>query len=107
MRKANKTGGAIEITTFKLAGYTCKQFIAANADIDIWLKQQAGFVSRQMAEYEDGTIYDMLIWDSVSNGRLSMTRLMSEMAHSPVHDMIDQGTVSWRIAAVKHHVKNQ
>ena len=35
---------AIEITTFKLAkGLTAKDFVAANADIDDWLKVQPGF----------------------------------------------------------------
>ena len=29
---------AIEITTFKLAGHSCAAFIAANADVDAWLK---------------------------------------------------------------------
>ena len=52
---------AIEITTFKLDGQSCKAFIAANPDVDEWLKRQPGFRSRRIAERDDGTIVDMLI----------------------------------------------
>jgi hypothetical protein len=99
-----KNKSAIEITTFKLAGYTCKEFITANADIDEWLKAQPGFQSRRIAEQEDGTIVDMLVWDSVAKGTDAMHRIMTEMGHSAVHGMIDQGTVSWSCIPVKHVV---
>jgi biotin carboxylase len=98
----NKQG--LEITTFKLKGHTCKEFITANADIDEWLKAQPGFQSRWIAEQVDGTIVDMLIWDSVRAGTDAMQRIMTEMGHSAVHDMIDQGTVSWSCIPVKHQV---
>ncbi|MCW3089785.1 MAG: hypothetical protein JWP81_854 [Ferruginibacter sp.] len=58
--KPNKKEG-IEITTFKLRGYSSEECIKANADIDEWLKQQPGFQSRRIAEKEDRTIVDMLI----------------------------------------------
>ncbi|WP_038484546.1 hypothetical protein [Collimonas arenae] len=96
---------AIEITTFKLAGYSCAEFAEANAELDDWLRQQPGFQSRRMAEQPDGTIVDMLLWDSVAKGTASMHRLMDEMRYSPVHSMIDQETVSWNIAPVRHHIK--
>jgi hypothetical protein len=99
-----KKKDAIEITTFKLAGYTCRDFIAANADIDEWLQQQPGFKSRRIAEWSDGTIVDMLIWDDAANGRNAMHRLMDEMADSPVHAMIDHSTVSWNVATVQHEL---
>ncbi|MDQ1166144.1 hypothetical protein [Flavobacterium sp. SORGH_AS_0622] len=37
---------AIELTAFKLRGFTTKQFIEANAAIDAFLKRQKGFRSR-------------------------------------------------------------
>lgn len=95
---------AIEITTFQLNGGTCQEFIAANAELDIWLARQPGFQSRTMAEQKDGTIVDMLFWDSVAQGTASMHRLMDELRDSPVHGMIDQDTVSWSIAPVRHRV---
>lgn len=95
---------AIEITTFKLAGYSCADFIIANAGVDVWLKRQPGFQSRRLAEREDGTIVDMLIWDSVAHGTDAMQRLMDELADSPVHEMIAQDTVSWTVAPVRHRM---
>lgn len=95
---------AIEITTFQLNGCTCQEFIAANAELDVWLARQPGFQSRTMAEQKDGTIVDMLVWDSVAQGTASMHRLMDELRDSPVQGMIDQDTVSWSIAPVRHRV---
>jgi hypothetical protein len=34
---------AVEVTTFKLNGYSCRQFIGANAEVDAFLKRQPGF----------------------------------------------------------------
>jgi hypothetical protein len=104
MNKKNKLTGGLEITTFKLNGHTCKEFIAANADIDSFLKRQPGFQSRKIAEQEDGTITDMLTWDSVQDGTHAMHRLMDEMTHSAVHTMIDQSTVSWSCIPVMHQI---
>jgi hypothetical protein len=95
---------AIEVTTFKLKGHSCKEFVTANADIDAWLKRQRGFRSRRIAERDDGTIVDMLIWDSAEDGRKAAGGIMTEMGHSPVHGMIDQSTVDWTVAPVRHRI---
>jgi hypothetical protein len=94
---------AIEITTFCLArGLTMKDFIAANADIDPWLKVQPGFVSRHICERDDGVVVDMLVWDSAEAGHLAANGVTTEMAASPVHASIDHSTVNWTIATVRH-----
>jgi hypothetical protein len=95
---------AIELTTFKLKGYTTAQFIEANKEIDAFLKRQKGFHSRTIFELKKGIVYDMLVWDSVAEGTEAMHLLMTELSDSPVHDMIDQSTVSWNIAAAEHFV---
>lgn len=93
---------AVEITTFRLAdGVDLKAFIAANADINVWLKKQPGFISRRICEGEDGTVVDLLIWSSVQNGQKAAEGIMAEMGSSPVHTAIDQSTVSWSISAVR------
>ena len=94
----------IEITTFKIKGCTFAAFIKANASIDEWLKKQSGFQSRRIAKQEDGTIVDMLIWDSVEAGTDAMHRIMTETADSKVHAMINQNTVSWNMFPVHHNV---
>jgi antibiotic biosynthesis monooxygenase (ABM) superfamily enzyme len=97
--------GGLEMTTFKLTkGNTYKDFITANADVDQWLQKQPGFRSRHIAQRPDGTIMDALIWESEADGTNAMHRLMSELADSPVHDAIDQGTVSWNIYPVYHQL---
>ncbi|AMO93082.1 hypothetical protein CFter6_0351 [Collimonas fungivorans] len=96
---------ALEITTFKLVkGLGIKDFIAANTDIDAWLKRQEGFQSRHIAELEDGSIVDMLIWRSAANGGDAASRIMGETADFPVHAAINQRSVVWRIAEVRHRV---
>ncbi len=100
-----KTKQAIEITTFKLRNCTFSEFIEANkADMDGWLKKQKGFRSRHIAEEPDGTVIDMLFWDTAEHGTDAMHRIISETSHSKVHTMIDQGTVSWHIAEVGHFI---
>ncbi|MCE9576570.1 MAG: hypothetical protein K8W52_25705 [Deltaproteobacteria bacterium] len=96
---------ALEITTFKLLkGLTRADFIAANADIDDYLRRQPGFRWRRIAEDKDGTIIDIVAWASAADGRRSATGIMTEMAESPVHATIDQGTVEFRLVPVRHHV---
>lgn len=46
---------AMEITTFQLAkGLTIKDFVAANTDVDAWLRKQPGFILRRICEGSDG-----------------------------------------------------
>lgn len=97
---------AIEITTFRLAaGLTIDDFIAANADIDPWLRLQPGFVSRQICEREDGFVVDMLVWESAEEGHHAAEGVTTEMAASPVHAAIDQSSVNWSIATVRHSLQ--
>jgi hypothetical protein len=97
----------IEITTFKIKGCTLAEFIKANASINKWLQKQSGFQSRRIAEKDDGTVVDMLIWDSVEEGTDAMNRIIAETSDSKVHSLIDQGTVSWNMYPVHHTVDRQ
>jgi hypothetical protein len=92
---------AVEVTTFRLNGCTCAEFVAANAEVDAWLRRQPGFRSRRIAEREDGEIVDVLVWDSVDAGETGASRLMRELAHSIIHSMIDQASVSWSVLPVR------
>jgi hypothetical protein len=95
---------AIEVTTFKLNGHSCAEFVAANREIDAWLKRQPGFRSRRIAERDNGTVIDMLIWASAEDGRRAASGIMTEMGHSLVHQMIDQATVEWSVSPVRHRI---
>jgi len=96
---------AMEVTMFRLArGLEIADFIAANADVDAWLLRQPGFISRRIARGSDGTVVDMLIWSSARAGEDAARRLLTELPTSPVHDAIDQSTVSWSVSPVFHRL---
>jgi hypothetical protein len=92
---------AVEVTTFRLAkGITIKGFLAANVDINTWLKTQPGFISRRICVADDGSVVDMLIWESARHGHRAASGVVTEMAGSPVHAAIDQSSVNWTISEV-------
>ena len=93
---------AIEITSFRLNGCSCKEFIKANAEVDAWLIRQPGFRSRRIAERDDHSVVDILIWDTRAHGLAAAHRLMEELGSSPIHAMIDQASVAWSILPVRH-----
>ncbi|MCZ7374436.1 hypothetical protein [Micromonospora sp. WMMC250] len=96
---------ALEMTTLRLVpGLSGADFVEANKDIDDYLRRQPGFRWRRITETEDGTITDIVAWDSVADGRRSASGIMTEMADSPVHATIDHSTVDFRIVPVLHQV---
>jgi hypothetical protein len=96
---------AMEVTTFHLAqGVTMKAFIAANADVDLWLQQQPGFILRRICQRADGLVTDMLLWKSARDGERAASGIVSELAHSPVHVAIDQATVDWSVNVCRHRI---
>lgn len=97
---------AIEVTTFKLQrGLTIGDFLLANTDVDAWLLKQPGFISRRIAQREDGVVVDVLVWKSVADGEDGAARLMVDLADSPVHAAIDQRTVDWTVSPVHRLVE--
>ncbi|GGC64097.1 hypothetical protein GCM10011396_08790 [Undibacterium terreum] len=96
---------AMEITTFHLAkGVTMKDFVAANVDVDAWLKQQSGFILRRISQRADGLVTDMLLWKSARDGERAANGIVTELANSPVHGAIDQSTVDWSVAVCRHRL---
>jgi hypothetical protein len=96
---------AMEITTFKLSkGVTMKDFIAANAVVDAWLKKRHGFIMRRMCQGKNGRVTDMLLWASAKDGERAASDLMTELSNSPVHAAIDQSSVDWSVTVCRHRV---
>lgn len=94
---------AVEIVTFRLLpGHDVADFVAANQDVDAWLLQQPGFRSRRIGEQSGRYIVDLLFWDSAAAARAAMHRMMDELCDSPVHALIDQETVTWTVAGIRH-----
>jgi hypothetical protein len=94
---------AIEIVTFRLArGISFADFVAANREVDAWLKRQPGFRSRRIAQERGSCVVDVLLWDSETAAHTAMHKLMDELRNSPVHALIDQATVTWTVAEIGH-----
>lgn len=91
----------VEMTEFALnEGFTVADFNAANVGITPWLERQPGFIDRVIVVQTSGDITDMVFWRCEREARAAVRRLMRELADSPIHAVINQRTVSWRIAAV-------
>jgi len=91
----------LEITTLRPApGLTPDDFVAANADIKDYLRRRPGFRWRRIAVRGDGTVVDIVAYDSLEHARAGAAGITGEMAGSPVHDTIDHGTVDWQLTTV-------
>lgn len=94
---------AIEIVTFHLVqGVSFDDFVDANREVDAWLKLQPGFRARRIAEEDGFRVVDVLLWNSGAAARTAMHKLMDELGDSPVHALIDQATVTWTVAEIRH-----
>jgi len=83
----------IELVTFRLARGLGKEggaaFVDANAAVSDWLQRQPGFVSRHLAEREDGSWLDIVFWQTHADALAASARMMEEMAQSEAMTMID------------------
>ncbi|MFC4036250.1 hypothetical protein ACFO3J_33115 [Streptomyces polygonati] len=96
----------LEVTTLRPApGLAPEDFVAANADINAYLKRQPGFQWRRIVVRDDGTVLDIVAYDSIEHARAGAAGITGEMADSPVHDAIDHGTVDWQLTTVLQHVE--
>ena len=95
---------AMEVTTFKLINTSFDGFIAANAGIDRWLQMQPGFRSRRLARRADGTVVDILLWETAEHGEDAAARIMTETAAAAAHALIDYRTVDWDVSQVSHRI---
>ena len=95
----------LEITTLRPApGLTPDDFVAANADIDAYLRRQPGFQWRRIAVRNDGMVVDIVAYNSLEHAEAGAAGITGEMGSSPVHAAIDHGTVDWQITSVVHAV---
>jgi hypothetical protein len=96
----------LEITTFALVpGVTTADFVQANSDIDEYLRRRPGFRWRRVAERDDGTVVDIVAYDSTSHARAGAAGITGEMGGSPVHATINHLTVEWHLSTVVQDVR--
>lgn len=97
---------ALEVTILRPAsGLTPDGFVAANADTNEYLKRQPGFQWRRIVVRDDGTILDIVAYDSLQHARAGAAGITGEMGDSPVHEAIDHSTVDLQFTAVLQHVE--
>lgn len=73
----------VELVAFKAkAGVTPEQVVAAAEQVNLFLKEQPGFVSRHLGRADDGTWYDVLYWESRDHVMAAMARTESS-PHCP------------------------
>ena len=70
----------IELVTFRLATGDAKSFVAANTMINDWLKEQPGFISRQLGQKEDGSWIDVRAVGQQRCGEDGGAKAMAELA---------------------------
>lgn len=92
---------SIEIVTFRLAGGSADAFIAANASVNEWLRRQPGFLWRQLAEQQDGSFVDVVLWQSHDAALAAGAKMMEEMAQSPAMTMIDPSGLEMKHARIR------
>ncbi|MFG2302607.1 hypothetical protein [Actinacidiphila glaucinigra] len=96
----------LEVTALRPApGLRPEDFVAANADINEYLKRQPGFQWRRMVLRGDGTILDIVCYDSIRHARSGAAGITGEMGDSPVHETIDHSSVDWQFTTVLQHVE--
>jgi heme-degrading monooxygenase HmoA len=91
----------LELVTFRLARGDAEAFAAANAELNDWLKQQPGFISRHLAERDDGSFVDAVLWSNNESAHAAGERILAEMGESEAMQMIDPRSVTMSHSAVR------
>ncbi|MCP8882684.1 hypothetical protein NIM87_04170 [Devosia sp. XJ19-1] len=89
-----------ELVTFRLSGADRDAFIAANAQVNHWVRQQTGFVSRTLSEGADGEWTDIVIWSSAEDAEAAAAQMNQDMDRFEAMAMIEPSSIVMRHAAV-------
>lgn len=82
----------MEVVTFRARpGITPDQVRDAALDVNLFLREQPGFVSRHLGQADDETWYDVLCWESEAHLGAAMARVESSTHCSLFFSMIDPG----------------
>lgn len=91
----------LELVTFRTTETDPERFIAANAEVNDWLKRQPGFVVRHLAAKEDGSWVDVVLWADRKAAMEASARLMEEIGQSEAIAAIDPQSVGMSHAAIR------
>ncbi len=94
----------VELVTFRLVEADRDRFLAASAVVGDWLGRQPGFVSRHLAEREDGSFLDIVLWQTIEDALGASARAEAELGDSDFMRLIDPASMVMQHAEVRHRV---
>ena len=84
----------MEMVTFKIiANCTPEAFAAACEPVNAWVRTQPGFQSRTVSCNEEGTWFDVVLWDSAETAHTAAAKMMSVLGQSEFMSMIDPSSI--------------
>lgn len=89
----------MEIVSFRTSGGR-EAFVDAYGEIDAWVVQQPGFVSRHLVRNEDESWTDLVLWNSLEEAKTAADRFGAELGTCAAVGMIEKDSISMSHAPV-------
>lgn len=91
----------LELVTFRTTEIEPERFVAANAEVNDWLRRQPGFVARHLAARDDGSWVDVVLWTDREVATQAATKLMEEIGKCEAMAAIDPQSIAMSHAAIR------
>jgi antibiotic biosynthesis monooxygenase (ABM) superfamily enzyme len=84
-------GKVLELVVYKLhEGVSREQFLGTNDAVSSWIRQQPGFISRELVHDAEGDRWvDVIWWQTLEQAQAASERSMSSESCSPMFALID------------------
>jgi hypothetical protein len=81
----------LELVVFKLApGVSREQFLGAAEGLSDWIRQQPGFISRELSHDPEGDRWiEVVWWRTMADAKAAAERAMSSESCAPMFALID------------------
>jgi hypothetical protein len=91
----NATQDVLELVVFRLnEGVSRDQFLATNDAVSAWIREQPGFLSRDLSYDADGDRWiDIIRWASLENATTAAERSTSSPSCLPMFALIDMDSL--------------
>jgi hypothetical protein len=81
----------LELVVYKLRqGVLREQFLGTNDAVSSWIREQPGFISRELVHDDDGDRWvDVIWWETLEQAAAASQRSMTSESCSPMFALID------------------
>ena len=81
----------LELVVYQLhEGISSEQFLGANDAVSSWIRQQPGFISRELVYDAEGDRWvDVIWWETLEQAQAASERSMTSESCSPMFALID------------------